>query len=206
MFSLKQTLANLADYPPNSTDHLPVGFSAASGLRPLFPAHQTVGISALSRYVFSYLGTAQTPAGNSAEMSIIADGAGRWNLAAQPNLSPLVISWAGGFVFTYSDDGAGHGYAVANNDVSAVNVGGVGDPWLPQNWPLAFAGSADLWIWDETSSFISALTKPAPAPVNEAATNYGFNALAPLTMVYDQQLPVVDPGLKPDGPDDPKSP
>jgi hypothetical protein len=202
MWSLRQTLARLAAYPPNSTNHLPDGFDALDGIRVLFPANQTIGISALSNYVFFYTGTAQTPGRNSAQMSIIADGAGRWNLAAVPNLGPQVISWAGGFVFTYSNDGNGHGYVVSNGNVSAANVGGVGDPWLLENWPQAFVQSADLWIWDATAYFIWAFTQAPPAPIDDAATNYGFTGLAPLTVSYDQQLPAnyVIPGPSADGP------
>jgi len=203
MWSLRQTLATLAVYPPNSIDHLPDGFDAANGIRVLFPANQTIGISALSNYVFSFEGTAQTPGGNSAQMAIIADGAGRWNLAIVPDLSPLVIGWAAGFVFTYSapNDGYGHGYVVSTVDLSgnARDVGGVVDPWLLENWPQAFVQTAYLWIWDLTAYFITAFTQAQPAPIEDAATSYGFTGLAPLNVSYSEELPYGYYGEDPGG-------
>jgi hypothetical protein len=170
MWSLKQTLADLAAYPPNSYNHLPENFDASKGIRSLFPPGQTISITALKNYVISYTGSVQTPEGNSAQMIVIADGAGRWGVGAVPSLDPLAISWAGGFVFKYSNDQNGHGYVINNRNPNAGIVDGFNDPWIMQNWPQAFPASVNLWMWVQDSTFVWAGSGPAPAPVNEAAT------------------------------------
>jgi hypothetical protein len=191
MMSLKRTLATLADYPPNGYNHLPNGFDPSKGIRSLFPPQKSCGVSALKNYVFSYTGYAQTPEGNSAEMLVMADGAGRWGIGANPSLDPLAISWAGGFVFNYSNDGAGHGYIVNNGNVNAGVVDGFNEPWILQWWPQAFAEGVFLWIWDKDSTFVSAFSGGSYAPVNNAATaaNSSFNTLDSFTATNSVQLP-----------------
>ena len=206
MWSLKQTLANLAAYPPNGYNHLPVGFDPAKGIRSLFPPHQTCGVSALKSYVFSFTGFAQTREGNSANMLIIADGAGRWGIGAVPSLDPLAISWAGGFVFNYSNDGNGHGYVVNNANVNAAVVDGFNEPWILQNWCEAFPVGVHLWMWDEDTTFVSGFSNPSFGPANEAATsaNSSFNTLQQFTATTSVQLPPsTDNAPGEDGPEDP---
>ena len=209
MFSLRKTLANLADFPPDGYNHLPTGFDPAKGIRSLFPPHKSCGISALKNYVFSFTGSAQTPDGNSTAMIVIADGAGRWGIGAVGSLDPLAISWGGGFVFYYSNDGAGHGYVINNANVNAGVVNGFNEPWILQNWPQAFPGGVFPWMWVEDSSFVSAFSHGSPAPVNEAATaaNSSFTTLTSFTATNSVQLPPsTDNAPGQDGPRDPFQP
>jgi hypothetical protein len=190
MWSLKQTLANLAAYPPNGYNHLPDGFDARKGIRSLFPRNEPCNISALKNFVFSLTGSTKTTTG-SAEMVIVADGAGRWGIGAVPSLDPLSISWAGGFVFNYSNDGNGHGYIVNNANVNAGIANGFEEPWILQNWPHAFPEGVYLWMWVEDSTIVSAGSNPSHGPVNEAATatNPSFQTLEQFTATTNVQLP-----------------
>lgn len=195
MWSLKQTLANLAAYPPNGYNHLPAGFDARKGIRSLFPRDKPCNISSLKNFVFSITGSAQTTT-SSAQMVVIADGAGRWGIGAVPSLDPLSISWAGGFVFNFSNDGNGHGYIVNNANPNAGIVNGFNEPWILQNWCQAFPEGVYLWMWVEDSSFVWAGSDPSHGPVNEAATatNPGFQTLEQFTATANVQLPTpVDP-------------
>ena len=206
MWSLKQTLANLAAYPPDGYNHLPNGFDPAKGIRVLFPSHQSCGVSMLKNFVFSFTGFAETPEGNSAQMLVIADGAGRWGIGAVPSLDPLAVSWAGGFVFNYSNDGNGHGYIVNNANVNAAVVNGFNEPWILQNWCEAFPAGVNLWMWDEDETFVSAFSNPSSGPVNDAATatNSSFKTLQQFTATNSVQLPPsTDNTPGQDGPRDP---
>jgi hypothetical protein len=209
MWSLKQTLANLAAYPPDGYNHLPNGFDPSKGIRVLFPPHKSCGISTLKNYVFSFTGSTETPEGNTAQMLIIADGAGRWGIGAVASLDPLAISWAGGFCFNYSNDANGHGYVVNNANVNAAVVNGFNESWILQNWCDAFPAGVKLWMWDEDSAFVSAFSNPSFGPVNEAATttNSSFKTLVQFTATKSVQLPPsTDNTPGQDGPRDPFAP
>jgi hypothetical protein len=191
MWSLKQTLANLAAYPPDGYNHLPNGFDPAKGIRSLFPAHKTCNISSLKNYVFSFTGWASTPEHNNAQMLVIADGAGRWGINAIASLDPLAISWAGGFVFKFSSDSAGHGFVINNANVNNGIVNGFNEPWLLENWCDAFPQGVNLWMWVEDTTFVAANPNASKGPANDAATstNSNFKTLEQFTPTSSVQLP-----------------
>ena len=191
MWSLRQTLATLGAYPPSGYNHLPNGFDPANGIRSLFPRNQTLGISVLSDYVFYLNGTTYTSAGDTGQILVIADGAGRWGVGAVGDLDSQAISWAAGFVFNYSNDGDGHGYIIDNANTNAGIVNGFGDPWILQNWPQAFPAGAYLWMWVEITSFKWAFSKGSHAPVSEAAkaANSSFGTLQEFSPSNSRQLP-----------------
>lgn len=158
MWSLRQTLTSIGP-------HLPDGFSAAAGIRSLFPPGRTTGISVLSRYVYTWTADAfvdqqwiETGWPGPAQGFLGADGAGRWFYGWVPpdQENPCWGSAGGfkqraqsGFVFLYSTDGNAHGIVAKSRSVPnpyayPPNCYCGVDSWLAANWPDVFSQGAHI--------------------------------------------------------------
>jgi len=145
MFSLRKKLHDL-------DQHLPKGFHSGKGIRSLFPSSYTGSIAILNKYVFKYSDT--TPADSSAW--IAADGAGRWFFAwwndGEGDINPR---FQAGFVFYFSNDGFGHGYAdTTGPSPGATSCNAGTDSWIAEHWPQIFAGGLE-WDYQHASGFLS---------------------------------------------------
>ena len=160
--------------------HLPDGFDPAQGLRQLFPPGQTVSLASLKNYVFSRNGEVDTT-GIQPFVQVRADGTGNWLLRTDfvfdfPGIYEPVVNprFGIGFVFAFSDDGAGHGYVAADNgdgnDSNWCIVTGF-DPWIAKNWITIFAESAALYTSDAQGF-------DKLPPISTAATDNGFTGLS----------------------------
>jgi hypothetical protein len=187
MWSLARWLASLA-----KTDHLPEGFSAANGIRSLFPSGLGASsITLLKNYLYAQDCTVSTSEITGA-YRIRADGSGRWLFqgfiagVGAPNnwqqKDQTLGAYGAGFVFLFSTNRSGHGAVLTNIETDAApgywNVGQGfqmfgSDPWIKNNWPGAFAESIGCYISHNDSG-------GGLPPLSNAATDHGFAGLSSL--------------------------
>jgi hypothetical protein len=135
MFSLKQTLADIAS-------GLPADFDASEGIASLFPPHYVGSIKILSNYHFLYTDSLHAE-GVTCPFTIDIWGSGKWHFFGRPNNGDILDgNYTIGFSCNLVHSGTCHGYVVtgsvgAENSTNFDQSGS--DTWIRDNWPDAFA-------------------------------------------------------------------
>jgi hypothetical protein len=151
MWSLENVLTKL-----KNSGHLPDGFKPTNGIRSLFPAGESISITALNDYVYDSKGTvALGTADVTGNFEVQADGAGRWaftwsNKTTETGWSTVNFRIRSGFVFLFSQDTTGRGYVDSSGSINAPSCNSGTDAWISDNWPKAFAAGARVTMQDAT--------------------------------------------------------
>jgi len=160
MLDINTRLKQLSPY------HIPSGFNAKKGVKKSFMilnGGPSCKMSQLDGAVHSFgKASANTPSGEvMGTYLVMADWCGNWffdfYMVTQAGGSG---AWGAGFVFDYTNDGAGHGYTTTggysngSDSVGCTNQSISGnDPWVRENWAKLTAGSIHVGVGNYTGLF-----------------------------------------------------